>query len=145
VYGATYLNRADVKAAIHAKELVAWEDCSSLVLDNYQRNDWEMFLEPTFKYLAEEAQGLRILIYSGDDDTVCSTKGTELWLNTLGWTTKEDWRPWVVEDGAAPAGQIKKYDNGVVFATVLGAGHAVPSFKPREALFLFSEYLDGRL
>ncbi len=145
LYGAAYLNRPDVKAAIHAQGSVAWEDCSSLVLDNYQRADWGVVLEPTFRFLAEEAQDLRILLYSGDDDTVCSTLGTSMWLETLGWTTKDDWRPWRVAEGMAPAGQLKRYENGVVFATVVGAGHAVPSFKPREALFLFSEYLDNRL
>ena len=171
LYGATYLNRLDVKTAIHASEWVSWEDCSSLVLDNYQRSDWSLFLEPLFKSLVEKegeagreggGQGLRVLLYSGEDDTVCSSKGTEMWLETLGWATVKEWAPWSVREGgteggkkgkgkvgkaAVPvvAGMKKKYENGVVFATVNGAGHAVPSFKPREALQLFMDFLEGRL
>ena len=172
LYGANYLNRLDVKAAIHASEWVSWEDCSSLVLDNFQRSDWSLYMEPTFKSLLEggkegeagrEGGGepLRVLLYSGEDDTVCSSKGTEMWLETLGWTTVEEWAPWSVKEGGkeggrkgigngkvgvlAVAGMKKKYENGVVFATVNGAGHAVPSFKPREALYLFQEFLEGRL
>jgi hypothetical protein len=82
-----------------------------------------------------------------------------MWLETLGWTTVEESAPWSVREGgkegerkgkgkaAVPpaAGMKKKYENGVVFATVNGAGHAVPSFKPREALYLFQEFLEGRL
>jgi len=161
VYGARYLNRADVKAALHASEDVAWEDCSFLVLANFRRSDWSTLLEPTFKSLVGgekgegERTGLRVLLYSGDDDTVCSSRGTELWLESLAWGAERAWAPWFVRGAAAggreggrealPAGMMTKYKNGLVFATLEGAGHAVPSFKPREAFFLFSEYLYDRL
>ncbi|GAB5030423.1 serine carboxypeptidase ii-2 [Nannochloropsis oceanica] len=160
LYGATYLNRLDVKGAIHANKWVTWEDCSSLILETFERSDWSLF---DFNSLVEgrtegRREPLRVLLYSGEDDAVCSSKGTELWLETLGWTIADEWAPWSVREGGRKgesegkaggaqvvAGMKKKYENGVVYATVNGAGHAVPSFKPREALQLFTDFLEGRL
>lgn len=33
---------------------------------------------------------------------------------------------------------------GLTFATVRGAGHEVPLFKPREALHLFKSFIQGK-
>jgi serine carboxypeptidase-like clade 2 len=40
-------------------------------------------------------------------------------------------------------GYVTAYENGFVFATVRGAGHMVPTYKPAPALALFSAWLAG--
>jgi len=40
-----------VKAAIHAAPSITWRDCSTHVLDNFERSDWGLHMEPTFKWL----------------------------------------------------------------------------------------------
>jgi serine carboxypeptidase-like clade 2 len=41
-------------------------------------------------------------------------------------------------------GYVTAYENGFVFATVRGAGHMVPTYKPAPALALFSAWLAGK-
>jgi hypothetical protein len=59
------------------------------------------------------------------------------------WETREAWGPWFVPGERHEAGKVRMYANGVVFVTVEGAGHEVPAFKGKEALFLFAQYLQG--
>jgi len=140
-YLALYLNRADVKAALHAREEIKWKDCTNKV--KYFGGDQDAYMEPVYRFLMDENResGLRVLLYSGDDDSVCGPRGTEMWLRTMGWKVTEAWKAWVVEGEVA--GYMKTYENGLVFATVLGAGHEVPAFTPQAAWFLFRSYLEG--
>jgi len=98
---------------------------------------------PTATACSEENAGLRILLYAGDLDTVCSVTGISLWLGAMQWRIREDWAPWFVPGGKQAVGKIRTYESGVVFMTLSGAGHEAPAFKPKEALFLFAQYLQG--
>lgn len=140
-YLSLYLNRADVKAALHAKEDIKWKDCTNKV--KYFGLDQDVYIEPVYRFLMDENRdlGLRVLLFSGDDDSVCGPRGTEMWLRSMGWKVTEQWKAWVVEGEVA--GYMKTYENGLVFATVLGAGHEVPAFTPQAAWFLFRSYLEG--
>lgn len=91
----------------------------------------------------EEYAALRILLYAGDQDTVCSVAGISLWLDSMQWKTREDWLPWFLPGERKEAGRIRTYENGVVFMTVGGAGHEAPAYKGKEVLYLFAQYLQG--
>lgn len=142
-YLSAYLNRADVKRIIHAKERINWEDCTNCV--RYEAHDQDVYMEPVYRYLMDENKdaGLRVLLYSGDDDSVCGPRGTEMWLRTMGWKVTEPWRAWTVKEEVA--GYMKTYENGLVFSTVLGAGHEVPAFTPEAAWELFGAFLKGNI
>jgi hypothetical protein len=57
------------------------------------------------------------------------------------------WQPWKVQNQTA--GYLTKFyvsgRGSFSFATVHGAGHEVPLYRPMEALELFKNYLDGKL
>lgn len=91
---------------------------------------------------SEDYKQLRILVFSGDDDSVCATQGTQLWIHQMGWEIKDDWTAWGIDQQVA--GYLQTFSNGVSFATVHGAGHEVPAYKPAEALGLFASYLKGQ-
>ena len=58
-----------------------------------------------------------------------------------GWNK---WDEWTVN--GQTAGYLTKWANtGFAFATVRGAGHEVPTYKPEAALQLFQSYLNGEL
>ena len=88
--------------------------------------------------------GLRIWIYSGDIDGNVPTLGTLKWITLLkdieGIPVVEPWREWWVpglhkhEDQMA--GMVWKLRD-MTFVSVKGAGHMVPSDKPKEAQVLF--------
>ena len=38
-------------------------------------------MQDHYKYLIDGGYGLKILVYSGDDDAVCATIGTQAWVS----------------------------------------------------------------
>ncbi len=148
-YAANYLNDPDVKNALHVKSDIEWEECSRTV--KYEYMDKMLPMEHYYNELlnAVSDKDLRIMVYSGDDDSVCGTIGTQKWLWTLGFPVKKDeyWKVWKV-DGQT-AGYISQFDtpfsneSRLTFATVHFAGHEVPTYKPKEAFVLFKAYLNN--
>jgi carboxypeptidase C (cathepsin A) len=148
-YSATYLNRDDVKSALHVHSDIVWEECSRTT--KYEMKDKMLPMEKYYRTLlnSKTHPELRILVYSGDDDSVCGTIGTQRWIYDLGFPVTKDWNTWYV-DGQT-AGYITTFktpfskDSRFSFVTVHGAGHEVPTYKPKEALELFEMYLSNTI
>jgi len=138
-----YLNQPKVKAAIHVKETLPWLQCSYTLQYNY--TDSEVSTAPIYNYLVDGKFGLDILVYSGDDDSVCGTVGTQDWIWDLGYEfAGKPWQP--VTFNGQTAGYLTQWkDTGLAFETVHGAGHEVPTYKPDVALDLWTKYLAGEL
>ena len=102
-----------------------------------------------YKYLLEgnDKYNIDILVYSGDDDAVCATIGTQDWIYGLGYSPKKgsDWTAWKTEEGQLGGYLTKFKDARLAFATVHGAGHEVPTYKPKVALQLFTQFIAGEL
>ncbi|KAI3982886.1 hypothetical protein MKX01_010369 [Papaver californicum] len=135
-YSTVYFNRPDVQKALHAnvtKIPYPWTHCS----DNITFwNDAPASTLPIIRKLVQG--GLRIWVYSGDTDGRIPVTSTRLSLNKLGLKIKEEWTPWYTHKEVG--GWTIIYD-GLTFVTIRGAGHQVPTFKPRQALELISHYL----
>jgi len=141
-YARQYLNRADVQTALHVKT-TKWEICNFDINSGYDRTSKSMV--PIYKYLL--ANKARVLIYSGDTDFAVPFTGSAFWTSNMGLTvTGTAWRPWNFKDteGTQVAGFVTDYAEGLTFATVKGAGHMVPQFKPIPALFMFQKFLAGQ-
>jgi hypothetical protein len=148
-YAADYLNEESVKKALHVKTDIVWEECSRTV--KYEYLDKMLPMEHYYNELLNSVsdKNLRIMVYSGDDDSVCGTIGTQKWLWNLGFPVKSGkyWNVWEI-DGQT-AGYITQFetpfskDPRLTFATVHFAGHEVPTYKPKEAFYLFKSYLNN--
>jgi len=103
-------------------------------------------MTPYYKYLIDGQYGLNILVYSGDDDDVCSTVGTQSWIWDLGYEVSGNpWQAYKISDQIV-AGYLTRWRNTkLAFATVHGAGHEVPAYKPDIALHLWRSFLNGHL
>ena len=141
IYSIEYLNREDVKLAIHAEGDLTWDSCSNNVI--YQYKDMMNYMEPLYEPLLEA--GLRVLIYSGDDDAVCATIGTQWWIGQQGWDIDTSWTPFTIEGLTTVAGYKQSFTNGFHFYTVRDAGHEVPTYKPKQALKIFTDFLNDNL
>lgn len=140
-YAVAYLNRDDVKAAIHVNKNINWSECSDSLRYNYR--DGDISMTPIYNYLIDGNYSLDILVYSGDDDSVCATIGTQNWIWDLGYNISGD--PWTayIHNGQT-AGFLTKWSNtSFAFLTVHGAGHEVPAYRPDVALDLWTKYLNG--
>jgi carboxypeptidase C (cathepsin A) len=68
-YALSYLNRREVKSALHVKTDLKWAECSYTLKYNY--SDSSVSTAPIYNYLIDGGAKLNILVYSGDDDSVC--------------------------------------------------------------------------
>ncbi|KAF7127262.1 hypothetical protein RHSIM_Rhsim11G0168200 [Rhododendron simsii] len=78
---------------------------------------------------------------SGDVDAVVPVSSTRYSIEALNLKVVKAWHPWLDAIGEV-AGYEVVY-NGLTFATVRGAGHQVPQFKPQRALGLLKKFLAG--
>lgn len=155
-YMTNYLNKAEVKAAIHANASLEWAECSLPDTLRYNYDDMNNFMEPVWKKLIEAE--LHLLVFSGDDDSICGPIGTQDWLarlaDTMGLSSENDaWAPWYYVDPEYGDGQVGGYrvkyqdasspKRGITFATVHHAGHEVPMYQPMKGLHVFKNYING--
>ena len=143
-YAASYLNMDSVQSALHAKT-TGWSMCNYDVNGDWPESDWIDGMETVYDTLISD-YSIKILVYSGDDDSVCGLQGTQYWLNNMDWTTdsSNNWKEWTYND--LLAGFYTKYltsdgDLAIHFHTVRSAGHMVPSTQPERALELLRKYL----
>ena len=149
-YGADYLNRADVQKAIHVRGNVKWGMCSDAVSDAYSQSDVNAPMMPVYKELVASG-AIDIMVYSGDDDAICATAGSQRWIWSMGYNNTEAWRPLLY-----PAGQTAGFTTyfqddsatskggGFRFTTVHGAGHMVPQTRPSQSLEVLRRFLDNQ-
>ncbi|CAL5032961.1 unnamed protein product [Urochloa decumbens] len=134
----TWLDDEGVRAAIHAKSkslIGSWELYTA-------RIDFTHDTGTMVRYHKKfTALGYRVLIYSGDHDLCIPHTGTEAWVKSIGYQVVDGWRPWYF--GEQVAGYTQGYNHNLTFLTIKGAGHAVPEYKPKEALAFYSRWLAG--
>ncbi len=89
---------------------------------------------PYFDFFLNSTQ-YKVLVYSGDADTVLSFVGTQTWILSLNRPVVSPWNAWNYnnENGQQVAGWYVVFDR-MTFATIKGAGHMVPLYQPGPAL-----------
>jgi carboxypeptidase C (cathepsin A) len=146
-FSTNYLNDPAVKKAIHVLDNIDWVECSRTT--KYQMADKMLPMEKYYRTIlnSKTHPELRVLVYSGDDDSVCGTIGTQRWIYDLGFPVDSLWNPWFVDGQTAGYTTTFKTpfskESRFSFMTVHGAGHEVPTYKPKEALDLFQRYLQN--
>ena len=100
-WATAYLSRKDVQDAIHASTYFAgnWSACSDVVSAAYSQEDVAAPMMPVYEKLLKASPPLKMLIYSGDDDAVCATLGTQQFIWDLGLSVVEPWAPWKMDSG----------------------------------------------
>ena len=135
-----YLNIKEVKEAIHVHRHMIWKQMP------FGYDQTQIDLRPWYKEKIEEGK-YRILVYNGDVDTVVPTIGADKWTSELGYRplNGEEWRPWTTDGGIDMGGYVTVYDTkqNFTFASVRGAGHMVPLYKPRQAYAMIKHFVLG--
>ncbi|GKV45210.1 hypothetical protein SLEP1_g52318 [Rubroshorea leprosula] len=138
-----YLNRKDVQVALHAKlvRVTTWSLCNKFV--QYRRN----IQDPTIQILASLVKsGIRVLVYSGDQDSVIPFTGTRTLIYKLakefGLKTTVPYRAWF--ESKQVGGWTQVYGDILSYAIIRGASHTAPATQPERSLTLFKAFLAGK-
>ncbi|PON91804.1 Serine carboxypeptidase-like [Trema orientale] len=139
-----YLNRQDVRNALHARLVGVrrWAVCSSIL--DYELLDVEI---PTITIVGKLIKaGIPVLVYSGDQDSVIPLTGSRTLVHglaeELGLKTTVPYRVWF--EGQQVGGWTQVYGDILSFATIRGASHEAPFSQPERSLVLFKSFLEGR-
>ena len=139
-----YMNRADVRAALHAtsSSKQRFQECADPPYLALQHQDG---LGATPALVTVLDKGVQVLIFTGQFDLVCNHLGVEALLAALPWTGQADWQKaetsvWVVD--RSPAGYVKVARN-LQALVVLDSGHMVPMDQPARALDMFTKFLSA--
>ncbi|KAL9171329.1 hypothetical protein ABFS82_04G202300 [Erythranthe guttata] len=114
---------------------VTWGGQSDLVFTALEGD----FMRPRINEVDELlAKGVNVTVYSGQLDVICSTKGTEAWVEKLKWDGIKTFlsmprTPLFCGGEKITKGFFKSYKN-LHFYWILGAGHFVPVDQPCVAL-----------
>ncbi|XP_010279514.1 PREDICTED: serine carboxypeptidase-like 40 [Nelumbo nucifera] len=140
-YVIAYLNHPDVQEALHAnitKLKYKWRPCNHEIYSNW--SDSASTVLPLLQELM--AEGIRVLVFSGDVDGRVPVTSTKYSLNKLQLLVNTSWYPWYTNNEVG--GYTVVYKGGLTFSTVRGAGHEVPSYQPLRALDLVKYFLHGK-
>ncbi|KAL6530574.1 Serine carboxypeptidase-like 45 [Orobanche minor] len=139
-----YLNRKDVQKALHARlaGVRRWKMCSNVL--HYDMQNLEI---PTIGILGSLVKsGIRVLVYSGDQDSVLPLIGTRRLVNGLAkdlkLNTTQPYSVWF--EGRQVGGWTQAYGDFLSFATIRGASHEAPFSQPERSLVLFRSFIAGK-
>lgn len=114
----------------------------------------------------DKIDGFKMLVFSGDSDSVCGTVGTQHWVyNLTGTNVNTLWRNWTVLGQTAgfltvfqPSDELDDIGGSTVvggaphhnithlaFATVHKSGHEAPRYQPVNTFAMFASFINGSL
>ncbi|KAJ6395307.1 hypothetical protein OIU77_020548 [Salix suchowensis] len=113
----------------------------------YDFSKMETFLNQKTGIPALLEDGIKVLIYAGEEDLICNWLGNSRWVNQLAWSGQKDFGaaptvPFIVE--GREAGQLKSH-GPLSFLKVHNAGHMVPMDQPKAALEMLKSWMQGKL
>lgn len=129
-----YFNRADVQKAIHVGRTTKW-------VPNDDALKWK-HPESGISFLGEIkrlAQKYPFLVYSGDADAQIPHTSSEVWTSSLGFPEVAPYQMWTLNKYVQ--GYVTRYQYNFTFATVKGAGHMVPLYRPAAAHAMVSRFI----
>jgi len=139
----SWLNSPSVRKALHIHDQAQrWDICSSIVGAGYHR----VYTDMTAQYHKAISKGLRVLVYNGDVDMACNFLGDEWFVSSLhpeGEKERKTWYYQAEDKTKQVAGWFKDYKQ-ITLATIRGAGHMVPTDKPRPAFKMFVSFIQDQ-
>nr|GMC89595.1 serine carboxypeptidase-like 18 [Ipomoea batatas] len=148
LYSEVWAQNKFVQKALRVREdtVREWVRCNESLMYDFGMERTEAYVynvQSTVDYHRSFTnKSCRVLIYCGDHDMVVPHVSTEEWIESLKVEVEDEWRPWFVEDQVA--GYTMKYSQNeyeLTYATVKGAGHTAPEYKPRECLSMLQRWL----
>ncbi|GAA5884563.1 hypothetical protein JCM6882_005300 [Rhodosporidiobolus microsporus] len=145
----TYMNQPDVRKELGASPDRTFESCNGQVNQAFQfQGDVAHNTAALIPPLLED--GIRFLIYAGDADFMCNSKGNLAWTLALPWSKQDKYNKsklvsFKTKDGKkAGTTRAVTTDGGaglLRFLEIEGAGHMVPYDQPEASLDFFTRWI----
>ncbi|XP_059297044.1 serine carboxypeptidase-like 18 isoform X2 [Lycium ferocissimum] len=150
IYLHIWANDRAVQKALNVREETAleWVRCNASMHFRYSVKRTESYVYDVQSVIDDHrhltSKSCRALIYSGDHDMVVPHLSTEEWIETLKLPIVDDWEPWFV-DGQVAGYKVEYSQNDyeLTYATVKGAGHTAPEYKPEQCLPMVDRWFSG--
>ena len=143
---AKFLARPEVQDAIGVNPHRRWEDCNRGIALMFELSgDWMQSYQTMIP--DQLADGIRVLIYAGDQDFICNHLGNHAWTNAMVWTHQAEYNSTALVEWkvAGKAAGLKQSAANFTFLRVYDAGHMVPRDQPEHALEMVNAFLANRL
>lgn len=132
---AAYMNRQDVKTALHVEESPnQWVPCSDVVKYKVMYTD----LREIIKKISSSDK-VRALFYYGDVDMVSNFLGAKWFIDNLRHQTLVTYEQWLFKQQIG--GYVEYYAGNIVYLTIKGAGHRVSRDKPPVSLQIITRFV----
>jgi len=139
-----YLNIKEVQQQLGGTG--KWGSCNTVVTLAFQTaGDWMKSWHQVIPDML--ADGIRTLIYAGDEDYICNWLGNMKWTLALDWPHKADFNAADNKDyqmGNKTVAKVRS-SNGFTFMQVFNAGHMVPRDQPAVSLQMVKDHLANKL
>ena len=134
-YVVSYLNQVEVQKAIHIPNApVKWTPGGGI-----HYGDESEIITPYFEKFFKETEW-KMMVYTGDTDAAVPLVGTQRWIECLKLNTMIDWQQWYLDNKIG--GAFKVYDKGLIYLTVHGCGHTIPTYCPHQGFEMFSMFFE---
>lgn len=141
-----YLNQPEIRKAIHVGNTTYGgnaKDCEKNLLEDFHDS-----LRPELQQLLA-AEGVRVLIYSGQLDIIIAAALTERFLPYVQFPGQAAFaaaqkKVWRVEGGDAEVAGFVREIPGFQQVIVRGSGHIVPFDQPRRSMDMITRFVEGR-
>lgn len=142
----SYLRRQDVVKALHInpEKKTGWSECNGAVGGAFKARH----SKPSVDILPNILEQVPILLFSGDQDLICSHYGTESLIHNMEWNggkgfelTPGTWAPrqdWTFE--GEPAGYYQEARN-LTYVLFYNASHMVPFDYPRRTRDMLDRFM----
>ncbi|GAA5978794.1 hypothetical protein JCM5350_004824 [Sporobolomyces pararoseus] len=143
----TWMNRAEVRKALGVPMNRTFASCNPNVNQAFHNNgDVAHNTAALIPTLLED--GIRVLIYAGDADFMCNSKGNLAWTQALPWIGQNEYvlskaKPYRTKAGKK-VGTTRSVGNGaglLRWLEVAESGHLTPHDQPEVALDFFTRWI----
>ena len=137
VWNAFHVNTSWMEVSNQSWSSCAWDFYGYDVIETDDATDQVDYIKDVL------ANNVRVLIYSGNNDLVCSMEGSRYWIygklnESDTGKSKSNWTQWRV-DGEV-GGWYEEWEK-FTFLVVRDAGHEVPEYQPIRAYSMFQRFL----
>ncbi|KAK9071918.1 hypothetical protein SSX86_008349 [Deinandra increscens subsp. villosa] len=148
IYLEYFGNDKAVQKALHVREgtVEKFEKTNETIHYDLRKEDTECYSYDIFSSIDYHktliSKSCQVLILSGDHDFTFPYVGAEQWIQSLKLPIESPWNPWYFSKQVA--GYRMKYvknEYSLTYATVKGAGHSIPLYKPEEAWAILDGWL----